>query len=270
MAFFSNKIKINQLFGFLVTNLKSINDDSWSVVFESTSMLVVKSAGSSGSEKMFLKLEPDTSKNATGNSIKITISDNMSTTDGSIPPPSIAISRVFTFHSTIVDTNGLIDYNMSVLVDRIVLWVSGDVNSTTGVSNMAFIGLINQYSTGTPAANAFSIGLSYRSNEDGFRAVKDVSGGTASSLYKAYSTLVPTNPGPAGAYNVYPQVLANAVEGARGELPDIYHVPPVGVNLGDIINVGGKAYTVYSLSPQTTSSTQFNNFTGTKVAVYMG
>lgn len=269
MAFFSKKIKINLLFSFLVANFKSISDGSWTVVFESATMLVVKSAGSSGNEKMFLKIEPDTSKSATGNTVKMTISDNMSSTDGSVPSPSVAVSRIIQLHTTAVDTNALIDYHMSVLTDRVFLWVAGDANSTTGLSVMAFAGLISPYKPETSVTNGFSIGISYKSPEDGFRAIKDSSGGTASSLYKSYSTQVPANPGPGGDYNVFPQVLANAVDGARGELPDIYHIPPIGVGQGDIVNVGGKAYTVYALSPQP-AGTGYNNFAGPKVAVYMG
>lgn len=264
MAFYSGKVKMNELYATLIGHLKTVAEGAWTVHFENANMLVIKSVGSSGTEKMFMKIEPGTSKSTTGYTIVITGNNDASATDGTMVAATSSVKTI-RLHMSAVDSNLLIDYHLSVTLDRILLWTSGDISSATGKSVMTYIGILNRYSVEPDTTNAFSVGMSYLNPEDGIRAVKDATGVQTNNNYKAYSTVLTANPGWGNLYSLFPIVLANAVEGARGEYIDIYHVATPGVNHGDEITAGGKVYKVYVLS----ASGNFPIFPTEKIAVQM-
>lgn len=246
MTMFSGRVKINQLYDSLVQGFKNIVNSPWTVHYENANMLVLKSVGTSGTEKMFFKLEPGNTKNTTGHYLVVGIAEDVSTVDGSIPSGKIEHKKNFHVHSSAVDTNLLVDYQVSVKPDRIIIWLSGDTNSTTGVSVLGYFGLLNRYATENDSS-AFGIGLSYN-GDDGIRTLRDKDKLTVNNIYDSFTAMLPVNPGWGGLYHLSPIIMCNNVEGPRGELYDVYYVPAAGVSHGDEIKVGTKTYKVYNLS----------------------
>lgn len=262
MSFFSGKVKMNLLFQALINGFKGIASSPWSIYFETSDILVIKSVGSTGKDKLFIKFEKGNTKDTNGNYITVTVAEDITLADGSIPEGKMFSTRNFYCHTSVVDSNLLTDYQVSVTADRIIIWLAGDVNSVTGISNLGYFGLMYRYSQENHSG-AQGIGVSYQ-GFNGIRTVKDLDNIQTNNVYKSYSAMVPTNPGWGALYHLSPCIMANNAEGPRGELHDIYFAPAAGVSHGDEITVANKTYKVYSL---TTGGSSF--LPGNTVAVLM-
>lgn len=262
MATFSGKVKMNELFANLVQGFKTIVGSPWSIYYETASSLILKSVGSSGTDKLFFRLEVGNTKDATGNKLVVGVAEDVVATDGSVPVGKVEIKKDLLCHSNLVDTNLLIDYQVSVQANRIIIYLQGDVNSVTGIANLAYCGILNRYATENDST-ALGVGLSFN-GDNGIRCLRDKDKLTVNNIYDAFSAMLPVNPGWGSLYHLSPIIMCNNVEGARGELIDIYALPSAGVSHGDEIKVGAKTYKVYSLSIGGQSF-----LTGSTVAVLM-
>lgn len=262
MATFSGKVKLNELYANIVQGFKTIVGSPWSIHYENASSVVMKSVGTTGTDKLFFRLEVGNSKDTTGNKLVVGIAEDVMATDGSIPVSKVEVKKDFLCHNALVDSNLLIDYQVSVQPNRIIIYLQGDVNSVSGVANLGYFGVLNRYATETDSS-ALGIGLSYN-GDNGIRTIRDKDKLTVNNIYDAYSAMLPVNPGWGSLYHLAPLIMCNGVEGARGELIDIYAVPSAGVSHGDEIKVGTKTYKVYSLSIGGQSF-----LTGSTVAVLM-
>lgn len=246
MATFSGKVKMNELYANIVQGFKTIVGSPWSIYYETASAIVLKSVGTTGTDKLFVRLEAGNTKDTKGNKLVLSVAEDVMSSDGSIPTGRVEIKKDFLCHTDPVDSNLLIDYQVSVQPNRIIVYLQGDVNSVTGISNLGYAGLLNRYATETDSS-ALGIGLSYN-GDNGIRTLRDKDKLTVNNIYDAYSAMLPVNPGWGSLYHLAPLIMCNGVEGARGELIDIYAVPSAGVSHGDEIKVGTKTYKVYSLS----------------------
>ncbi|ATO48568.1 hypothetical protein P4V86_03400 [Brevibacillus laterosporus] len=246
MATFSGKVKMNELFANIVQGFKTIVGSPWSVYYENASSIVLKSVGTSGSDKLFFRLEVGNTKDSTGNKLVVGIAEDAISSDGSVPVDKVEFKKDFLCHSDLVDTNLLIEYQVSLQANRIIIYLQGDVNSVTGIANLGYFGILNRYATETDSS-AMGIGLSYY-GDNGIRTLRDKDKLTVNNIYDAYSAMLPVNPGWGSLYHLAPLIMCNGVEGARGEIIDIYAVPSAGVSYGDEIKVAAKTYKVYSLS----------------------
>lgn len=246
MATFSGKVKMNELYANIVQGFKTIVGSPWSVYYENASTIVLKSVGTTGTDKLFFRLEVGNTKDTTGNRLVTSVAEDTMSSDGSIPVGKVEVKKDFLCHNALVDTNLLIDYQVSVQPNRILIYLQGDVNSVTGISNLGYFGVLNRYATENDSA-ALCVGLSYN-GDNGIRTLRDKDKLTVNNIYDAYSAMLPVNPGWGSLYHLAPQIMCNDVEGARGELIDVYAVPSAGVSHGDEIKVGAKTYKVYSLS----------------------
>ncbi|WFR60397.1 hypothetical protein P9222_17430 [Paenibacillus amylolyticus] len=246
MANFTGKVKMNELFANIVQGFKTIAGSPWSVFYETASVIVLKSVGTTGSDKLFFRLEVGNTKGTTGNTLTVSVAEDVMATDGSIPLGRAEVKKDFLCHTSAVDTNLLIDYQVSVQPNRIIIYLQGDVNSVTGISNLGYFGIMNRYATETDSSS-LSVGLSYN-GDNGIRTLRDKDKQMVNNIYDAYSAMLPVNPGWGSLYHLAPVIMCNGVEGPRGELIDIYAVPSAGVSHGDEIKVGTKTYKVYSLS----------------------
>ncbi|WMT39272.1 hypothetical protein RE628_17625 [Paenibacillus sp. D2_2] len=246
MATFSGKVKMNELYANIVQGFKAIVGSPWSIYYETASVIVLKSVGTTGTDKLFFRLEVGNTKDATGNKLVAGVAEEVMLNNGSIPVGKAEIKKDFLCHSASVDSNLLIDYQVTVQPNRIIIYLQGDVNSVTGISNLGYFGILNRYATENDSSS-LGIGLSYN-GDNGIRTLRDKDKLTVNNIYDAFSAMLPVNPGWGSLYHLAPLIMCNGVEGARGELIDIYAVPSAGVSHGDEIKVGTKTYKVYSLS----------------------
>lgn len=246
MAYFDGTCKMQDLFTRIVNDMKAIVDSPWTVYFELSNKIVFKSVGSSGSDVLFTILEPDNSINVTGNRLKISVAEDVDILTGNIPDGKAVQEKYIYCHSSVVDTNLLIDYKASVKADRIVIWLGGDTNSATGLSVLCYTGLLKRYSAEVDS-DALCVGVSYQ-GDNGVRTLRDMDDLGINNVYDAYSTVIPANPGWGNLYHLSPHIMANAIEGCRGELYDIFFIPSAGVTHGDEVQVGATVYKVYTLS----------------------
>jgi len=245
MATFSGKVKMRELFTNLVQGFKAIAASPWSIYYETAGTIVLKSVGTTGQDKLFFRLEAGNTRDATGNKLVVGVAEDVAS-NGSIPAGKEEIKRDFLCHSGLVDSNLLIDYQVSVQANRVLIYIQGDVHSVTGLANLGYFGVLNRYA-GENDSTALGLGLSYN-GDNGIRTLRDKDKLTVNNIYDAYSAMLPVNPGWGTLYHLAPLIMCNGVEGARGELIDVYAVPSAGVSHGDEIKVGAKTYKVYSLS----------------------
>jgi hypothetical protein len=245
MPAFNGHIKINLLYDTLVAKMKDASVSSlWTVINETAgSNISLKSVGVSGTDNIYVKIDKGTSKNATGNTLTITVSDII---DVSGVVGTYTNTRTVSLFTAVVDTNLLIDYDLSVTKDRIILGTRGDIYSNGSIQMVTYIGLPKRYST-EAASMASCIGVSYQ-GDNGVRTLQDINGTVNYNIYQGQSVISPLNPGWGTLYNANPIILTNPQEGARGELIDILALPTSGVNQGDTITINGVVYTVYILS----------------------
>ena len=246
MPSFKGTAKINELFDRIVNDFKSLSGSGWTIHYEDNDKFVISSLGSSGGDRLFVIFEPGNTRNTLGSFLTISIASEVSTVDGSVPDTGVSNSKDMYFHSDAVDTNLSVDYELSAKDDRIIMYLQGDINSATGISNLGYFGLLNRYSSEVDS-NALCIGVSYQ-GDNGVRTLADINGQQINNIYDAYATILPVNPGWGELYHMSPVIHSNNSEGARGELFDIYFIPSAGVSHGDEIQVGTKTYKVYQLS----------------------
>ncbi|WP_427051995.1 hypothetical protein [Paenibacillus sp. TC-CSREp1] len=246
MANFAGKVKMNELFANIVQGFKTITGSPWSVYYERASAIILKSVGTSGSDKLFFRLEVGNTKETTGNKLSVSVLEDVMAADGSVPAGKSEIKKDFLCHTSVVDTNLLIDYHVSVQPNRIIIYLQGDVNSVTGISNLGYFGILNRYAAESDSSS-LGVGLSYN-GDNGIQTLRDKDKRMVNNIYDAYSVMLPVNPGWGSLYHMAPVIMCNGVEGPRGELIDIFTVPSAGVSHGDEIKVGTKTYKVYSLS----------------------
>lgn len=270
MAYFSGRVKMKDLFTSIVNDIKGIIDSPWTIHYESTTKITLKSQGSSGTDVMFTEISRGNTTSTNGNYLVVGVSDGIDSSTGNALTNSLLHTKNFLCHTSAVDNNLLIDYQISIKPDRIILWVQGDVNSVTGISNMAYLGLMKRYAIEVDS-NAHCMGVSYN-GDNGVRTIRDKNGltttaiaGASSNVYDAFATLLPANPGWGDLYHVSPIVMANNTEGARGELYDVFAISSAGVSHGDEITIATKVHKIFNLSaggntflPGTTVAVQMN------------
>lgn len=270
MSYFSGRVKMNELFDKIVNDLKSVIDLPWTIHYQSTTKIVLKSQGSSGTDTLFCEINKGDTDNASARYLGLAISDGISADTGDVLSNAIRHEKNLYCHTSAVDSNLLISYQISVMLDRVIIHVKGDTNSVTGISTIGYMGLMNRYSIESDS-NALCIGVSY-SGDNGVRTMRDRNGltttatnGANSNVYDAYATLLPSNPGWGDLYHVSPIVYANETEGARGELYDIYAISSAGVSDGDEVTINAKVHKIINLN------VGGNSFLpGTMIAVQMG
>lgn len=246
MVYFKGRSKINEVFDHIVAKYKETSGSGWTIYYESNDKLVLRSVGSGGSDRLYFILEPGNSREDKGSYLEFGIASGVSTVDGSVPPTEVAHMKRVYVHKSDVDTELLVNFELSMTEDRIIAYLEGDVHSVTGLSVMCYTGLLNRYSP-EKDSDALCIGVSYLGDK-GVRTLRDLRDTQVNNIYLPYAIMLPVNPGWGNLYHMSPCIYGNQSEGARGELFDLYHIPTAGVSHGDEIYVGNKVFRVYSLS----------------------